>query len=142
MLTPVGPDTRGILHPEAGLRRFRLRTFAPSPCVARLVERYWVADWDLRGCEPYVQQVLLQPVANVCFEAGGASVHGVITGQTSHRLEGQGRVVGVTFRPGGFRPFLSHPMSVLTDSVRSMTDVFGSAGNALERAVSSTSWVR
>lgn len=138
MLTTVGPDTRGILHPEAGLSRFRLTNFAPSPGVARLVERYWVADWDLRGYEPHVQHVLPQPVANVCFEADRASVHGVITGQTSHRLEGQGRVVGITFRPGGFRPFLSHPMSVLTDSVRSMIDVFGTAGDALERAVSST----
>lgn len=138
MLATVDPDTRGILHPEAGLRRFRLTNFTPSPALARFVEHYWVAAWDLRGSEPYVQHVLPHPVANVCFEAGGASVHGVITGQTSHRIEGQGRVVGITFRPGGFRPFLNHSMSDLTDKVRSMTDVFGADGDALERAVSLT----
>ncbi len=134
----IGSDTRGILHPEVGLRRFTLTNFAPSPAVARLVERYWVAAWDLRGGVPHVQNVLPHPVANVCFEATGASVHGVITGQTTHRLEGQGRAVGITFRPGGFRPYIDHSMSVLTDKVRSMRDVFGAEGDALERAVAAT----
>jgi len=43
MLTAVDPDTRGIVHPGVGLRHFRLTTFAPSPAVARVVERYWVS---------------------------------------------------------------------------------------------------
>jgi AraC-like DNA-binding protein len=138
VLTTVASDTRGIVHPEVGLRRFELTNFAPSPGVARLVERYWVAAWDLRGHEPHVQRVLPHPVANVCFESTGASVHGVITGQTIHRLEGQGRAVGITFRPGGFRPYIDHPMSVLTDRVRSMRDVFGQEGEALEQGVAAT----
>ncbi len=136
MLTAVDPDTRGIVHPDVGLRHFRLTTFAPSPAVARVVERYWVSEWDLGAGESYVQRVLPHPVANVCFEASGASVHGVITGQTSHRLEAKGRAVGITFRPGGFRPYLDHSMSSITNSVRSISDVFGEEGDALEHAVS------
>ncbi len=36
------------------------------------------------------------------------------------------------FRPGGFQPFLGLPVSILTDRVRSLDEVFGPAGARLE----------
>lgn len=123
MVRPVAEDARGIIAPDAGLRRFRLTRHAPSEPVARFVDRYWAATWDLD--EPYTQRVLSHPVVNVVFGYGPAAVSGVTTRVTSRRLEGAGRVLGVMFRPAGFRPFLGGPMSTITDRVLPVAEVFG-----------------
>ncbi|MGH8932644.1 MAG: hypothetical protein ACRDZO_18965 [Egibacteraceae bacterium] len=57
MVVPVEDDARGIIAPVAGLARFRLDRHAPSAAVARFVDRYWVATWDLSREGPYTQRV-------------------------------------------------------------------------------------
>jgi AraC-like DNA-binding protein len=54
-----------------------------------------------------------------------AAVHGVARGHVYRVLEGQGRVFGVAFRPGCFRPFLGSPVSAITDRSVAATRVFG-----------------
>jgi AraC-like DNA-binding protein len=56
-------------------------------------------------------------------------------GRFTEVLTGTGRVVGVRFRPTGFRPFLGAPVSTLTDRVRPVEAVFGADGGALAAAV-------
>lgn len=125
MVRPVAEDARGIIAPDAGLRRFRLTRHAPSGRVARFVDRYWVVTWDLD--EPYTQQVLAHPVVNVVFGHGPTTVNGVTTRMTRRTLEGAGRALGVMFRPAGFRPFLGRAMSTITDRVLPAAEVFGSS---------------
>jgi len=122
VVEPVERDSRGILRPRAGLRRFELSRFPPSPGVGRFVDRYWLVSWDL--AEPYEQHVLVHPVVNVVFEASGATVHGVRTERFTRRLTERGRALGVMFRPGGFRPFSGCAMSEITDTVSSVADGF------------------
>ncbi|MEE2053663.1 DUF6597 domain-containing transcriptional factor [Nocardiopsis tropica] len=121
---PVERDARGIIDPGTGLTRFRLDRYAPSAPVARFVDRYWVASWDLSGREPYTQRVLAHPVVNVVFTAGGAAVHGPTTKVTRRRLEGEGWALGVMFRPAGFRPLLGRPMSGIVDASLPVSEVF------------------
>jgi len=121
---PVERDARGIIDPETGLTRFRLDRYAPSASVARFVDRYWVASWDLTGREPYTQRVLAHPVVNVVFTGGAATVHGPATEVTPRRLEGEGWALGVMFRPAGFRPFLGRPMSGIVDTALPVSEVF------------------
>ena len=99
VVRPVREDARGIVAPEAGLAHFRLDRYPPSPAVARFVDRYWVASWDLRGRPPYTQQVLAHPVVNVVFTGGTALVHGVKSKIDSRTLREAGWALGVMFRP-------------------------------------------
>ncbi|PSK95480.1 AraC family transcriptional regulator [Murinocardiopsis flavida] len=119
-------DARGIIDAEAGLRRFRLDRFPPSSPAARFVDRYWVSTWDLAA--PYVQRVFSHPVVNVVFEPGG-TVHGPTTRVSNQVLEGAGRVLGVMFRPAGFRPFLGAAMSGIVDGTLDLSAVFDGAAD-------------
>ncbi|PDP87052.1 AraC family transcriptional regulator [Glycomyces fuscus] len=121
-------DARGILDPAAGLARFRLDRHAPSERVARFVDRYWLASWNLADREPYTQRVLAHPVVNLVFADGTATVHGPTTEVTERRLEGRGWGLGVMFRPAGFRPFLGGPMNTIVDSRLPASEVFGAEG--------------
>lgn len=116
--------TRGILKPAAVERKFHLARPLPSPDLAAFVEHYWIVSWDLRGQEPHAQETLPYPCAHLVFEAGNTHIFGVMTGKFTRVLEGQGRVLGVKFRPAGFYPFLGHPMSQITDHAARFEDVF------------------
>ena len=125
MVEPVEKDTRGIVRPAAGLRKFRLDRFEPSPEVARFVDRYWLSTWHLPPGEEHAQRVLVHPVINIVFnaDAGQMLVSGVQRRTHTQVLRGHGSALGVMFRPGGFRPFLGQPVSTLTDKVLPLVDV-------------------
>jgi len=133
VVRPVREDARGIVAPEAGLAHFRLDRYPPSPAVARFVDRYWVASWDLLGRPPYTQQVLAHPVVNVVFTGGTALVHGVKSKIDSRTLREAGWALGVMFRPAGFRPFLGRTASAITDRVIPLAELFGPPAAELSR---------
>lgn len=127
-------DTRGILHPAAGLARFRMRRRAVAEPLAPYAQHYWLIDWSLR--EPYEQHVVSHPTVNLVFQTlGPPVVSGVSRGLFSVKLEGTGRVVGAQFQPGGFRPFLGGPVSALTDRQVPAREVFGPEADRTAEAV-------
>ena len=130
-------DARGIVAPDAGMQRFRLERFPPSPGVGRMVDRYWVVTWDLRGQPSHTQHVFAHPVVNVSFQDGGPGVvNGVSTVRSSRTLSGEGRVLGIMFRPAGFRPLLGRAMSTIRDATLPWAAVVGAAAaDELARAV-------
>ncbi|WP_262283417.1 AraC family transcriptional regulator [Micromonospora sp. MA102] len=110
-------DTRGILDPGLLQRRVRFRRRLPAPALRPWVEHYWLIDWALT--EPFDQRLVPHPAVNVVFQVqAGEPEHGEIagvdTGLFTVTLHGTGRVTGVQFRPGGFRPFWRRPVSELT----------------------------
>ncbi|MGA4840332.1 DUF6597 domain-containing transcriptional factor [Streptomyces sp. G45] len=101
-------DTRGIVDASGLMRHVRFRRHAPAGPLRPYLEHYWLIDWDLP--EPYVSHVVPHPSVNVVFQLLGdaepfAEVAGVGLGLFRKELAGRGRVCGVQFRPGGFRPF-------------------------------------
>ncbi|MFG2105966.1 DUF6597 domain-containing transcriptional factor [Micromonospora chersina] len=89
----------------------------PAPALRPWVEHYWLIDWALT--DPFDQRIVPHPAVNVVFQAqAGEAEHGEIagvdTGLFTVSLHGTGRVTGVQFRPGGFRPFWGRPMAELT----------------------------
>lgn len=131
-----GPeDTRGILNPSEGFRRFTLERQPPRAELAPWVDLHWTVNWQLAPGERYDQEVLPHPAVQVAFEAHGASVHGVGTRRFVARLEGAGRVLGVKFLPGAFAAFSARPMADLVDRVLCLADVFGGEADALARRV-------
>ncbi len=125
-------DTRGIVEAPGLLARVRFRRRAAAVPLRRWVEHYWLIDWEL--AEPYVSQVVPHPCVNVVLERRGAAglapdtglVAGIGTGLFTTKLEGAGRVCGVQFRPGGFRPFLTppRPLSAFTGQQLPLARVF------------------
>jgi AraC-like DNA-binding protein len=97
----------------------------PAQDLAPLVSGYWAAEWDLRGQEPYRQKIVPYPAVQLTFRAGEALVRGPERGHIVRVLEGRGRVFGVTFRPGCFRPFLGASVSTITGCARPAPAVFG-----------------
>ncbi|MFD5898729.1 DUF6597 domain-containing transcriptional factor [Streptomyces sp. NPDC060366] len=101
-------DTRGIVDASGLFARADFRRRLPAPELRRYVELYWLIDWDLS--EPYASHVVPHPSVNVVFQRFGAAppwgeVAGIGLELFTQKLEGRGRVCGVKFRPGGFRPF-------------------------------------
>lgn len=116
-------DDRGL---RGGWTTFqRHRFLEPGPDLAPFVERYWAVTWDLRGQAPYRQLVVGYPNVHLTFVDGVARVHGVARGHVVRELAGLGRVFGVAFRPGCFRPFLRSPVSGLTDRSVRAGDLLG-----------------
>jgi AraC-like DNA-binding protein len=127
---------RGILRHRTALERFHVDRRAPSPDLEAIADYVWVLTWDLRGREPHTQRVLSHPSVNLTFTTGGrARVVGVVRGVFSETIEGRGRVVGVRFRPGGFRPFLDGPVSGITDRFTPVEEIFGPEARAVADAI-------
>ncbi|QIP85271.1 AraC family transcriptional regulator [Streptomyces sp. Tu 2975] len=106
----TGPrrDTRGIVEARELFARVRFRRREPAPDLRPYLEHYWLIDWDLT--EPYASNVVPHPSVNVVFQRyddapAHAEVAGIGLELFTHKLAGLGRVCGVQFRPGGFRPF-------------------------------------
>jgi AraC-like DNA-binding protein len=120
-------SARGILNPRMAEQQFSLSRHGPSRDLAAFIERYWLIRWDLRGRPPHTQATLPYPCVNIVFEQEGARVWGVCSRKFEKVLEGQGSVVGIKMRPGGFRPFVDFPIRALTDGSRSLRECFAQA---------------
>ncbi|MFI1187101.1 DUF6597 domain-containing transcriptional factor [Streptomyces californicus] len=117
-------DTRGIVDAPDLFAHVRFRRREPAAALRPYLEHYWLIDWDL--AEPYAAHVVPHPSVNLVFQryeagdtprdrTGHAEVAGVARGLFTRKLAGRGRVCGVQFRPGGFRPFApEHAVAGLT----------------------------
>jgi AraC-like DNA-binding protein len=107
--------------------RFQRHGFLPAADdLAPVVARYWWACWDLRGQPDYRQLIVPYPSVQLTFPTGAPPlVRGVYSGRIQRTLSGAGGVLGVTFRPGVFRRFLTTPVAALTDRALPATAVFG-----------------
>ena len=115
----------GVLHAGTAATRFTLTRYPPPADLALFVDFCWVVRWDLSGQPPHEQAILPHPNVNLGFEAAGAAVYGVDRKLFTRCLAGAGKVLGVRFRPGGFRPFHSKPIVSLNDRVVPATQIFG-----------------
>lgn len=133
-------DTRGIVDPSGLLNRVRFRRHEPAEPLRRYVEWYWLIDWDLPA--PYASHIVPHPAVNLTFqwdETEGepyAEVNGVALGLYTRKLTGRGRVCGVKFRPGGFRPYAPEaPVSRWTGRALPAEEVFPAATADTARAI-------
>ncbi|MFF3762835.1 DUF6597 domain-containing transcriptional factor [Streptomyces sp. NPDC001922] len=129
-------DTRGIMDAPELLRRVRFRRREPAGPLRPYLEHYWLIDWDLP--EPYASHVVPHPSVNVVFQQYGdqegfGELSGIGQELSTHKLEGVGRVCGVQFRPGGFRPFApGPPVSWWTGRRLPLTEAFPDTAGAAE----------
>ena len=100
----------------------RVEYRAPGPDLAMWVARFWVVEWAYD--RPYRQLVVPYPNVHLSCHNGHAHINGVSSGHGTKELDGVGRVFGVAFRPGRFRPFLGRAVSSITDEDVPMAEVF------------------
>lgn len=97
----------GIVNARLASTKFSLTRHPPSPSLRPFVDHLWLLRWDLTGQPPYEQVVLPNLAVNVTFFRGAAGVFGPSKRPFRYILEGAEQGIGVRFRPGGFRTFLS-----------------------------------
>ena len=119
----------GVLHAKTAAARFTLTRYPPPAGLAPFVDFCWVIRWDLRGQSPHEQAILPHPNVNLAFEATGAAVFGVDRKIFTRVLSGQGKALGIRFRPGGFRPFYGKPVFTLNDRVVAAHRILGQAAD-------------
>ena len=115
----------GVLHAETAATRFTLSRHLPPDDLAPFLDYWWVVRWDLRGQPPHEQAILPHPNVTLALEASGAGVFGVDRSIFTRRLTGEGKALGVRFRPGGFHPFYRRSIATLNDRVVPARQVFG-----------------
>ena len=125
-------STKGILVPGALDKKFNLYRHPPANDLSFFVEHYWIVKWDLRGEKPYESETLPYPSVNAVIEKGRSGIWGVVTGRFTRRLEGDGRAFAIKFKPGAFHPFITGPISNLTDKIFSFGELFGKDGERFE----------
>jgi AraC-like DNA-binding protein len=126
--SPVGSgsNTRGIVDPGTGFTRFQLTRHEPRLAPGWAVDRYWVVRWNLPPGAWHDQRIVPHPAVHLVFDdAGEAMVQAITADEFVRRLEGRGHVVGVKFRPAGFRPFLGAAVSSIAGQRRPAAGILG-----------------
>ena len=125
MPTTSPTDNHGLVRPWEHGRSFHLEALPPSPQLERVVDRHWIVRWDLRGREPFQQEVLPHPSVNLVIEPHGSWVWGVPTTRDVRLLRGEGWAVGTKFKPGAFTALTGIEASSITDGRVSLKAAFG-----------------
>ena len=128
-------NPQGLLHRTESEKLFHLSRYVPDEPLDVFLEHYWIVRWDLSDREPYVQENLPHPSVHMVFEPGASNIYGVVTGKFTRRLVGKGKVLGIKFRPGGFRAFLRAPVASITNRIIPIESVFSVDAHALEARV-------
>ncbi len=126
---------RGILRHDWNEQQVVLGRFEPTDWAAPCVEYFWSARWDLSGHPPRIEESLPHPCVHLVLERGDSNVFGVMRKRFVRELSGAGQVFGIKFRPGGFAPLVTWPVSDITDLQLPVSEVFGADAERLEQQV-------
>jgi AraC-like DNA-binding protein len=130
---PEAGRPRGVLRPAPADGRMRHARRKPPIDLQPWIQHFWSVSWDLCGCEPFLQETLPHPNVHIVFDRAGSHVAGVHTARFSTTLEGESRVFGIKFRPGGFRPFLGASVGTLANRMVPVEQIFGASAGASAR---------
>jgi AraC-like DNA-binding protein len=117
-------EPRGRLDP-AGFARHVQFTTTPPPVDLRLfVEHFWTVRWDVAEGTYESAEVMHRPYVDLFVSAGESGIQGTFRGKRIYPASGSGRIVGVRFRPGGFKAFWPGRMSDLQDRNAQLSEAF------------------
>lgn len=125
-----------MLRPGDAPGTFAHERRAPAADLAGFIEHFWYVAWDVPA--PVTREVLSHPSVHLTLSREvGSVVTGVPRGRYTRALAGAGRVFGIKFRPGAFRPLVGFPIAQLTDRTLPLADVLGARAGELDAAVTS-----
>jgi AraC-like DNA-binding protein len=132
---PEAGRPRGVLRPPPAEGRLRHARRRPPANLESWIQHFWSVAWDLRGCEPFLQETLPHPNVHIVFEHRRCRIAGVHTARFSTTLQGESRVFGIKFRAGGFRPFLGTSVGTLANRMVPLEQVFGASAQQWGRTM-------
>ncbi|MFE6614322.1 DUF6597 domain-containing transcriptional factor [Amycolatopsis sp. NPDC057786] len=118
--------------------KFSLVRHRPTPALRPFVDHHWVLRWDLSGRPPHEQVVLPNLAVNVTFFRDAAGAFGPGKRPFRYTVAGTDHGIGVRFRPGAFRAFLTGPVSMISGGSVPLTDLFPGAGSVTESVRNAT----
>ena len=128
---PAPPyEPRGRLDPAGFARHVQFTTTPPPPDLAQFVEHFWVIRWDVADGTYQSAEVMHRPYVDLFAAADQSGIQGTFRGKRIYPATGTGRIVGVRFRPGGFKGFWPGRMSDLQDRNGALTEAFPNADGA------------
>lgn len=104
---------------------FRVDRVPASADLSALVERHWLVSWDLPPGRHASVTLLPHPCVNVVHDRGTVAIAGVGSERFTYPYSGRGRVFGVKFRPGAFRPVYGRSVAELTDQTIPLATLWG-----------------
>lgn len=117
-------EARGRLDP-AGFARHVQFAMTPPPADLRLfVEHFWTVRWDVAKGTYESAEVMHRPYVDLFVSAEESGIQGTFRGKRIYLANGSGRIVGVRFRPGGFKAFWPGRMSDLQDRNAELSEAF------------------
>ncbi|TCP52612.1 AraC-like DNA-binding protein [Tumebacillus sp. BK434] len=123
----------GVLKLADSQSQFSLTRHLPAEPLRPFVKHYWIVRWDLRGREPFCQDVVPNPCVNLVIEPGQTAIYGASTRKFTKYLSGRGLVFGVKFHPGGFYPFYKRSVAELSERPLPPHEVFDVDSALLEQ---------
>ncbi|MGF7229384.1 MAG: DUF6597 domain-containing transcriptional factor [Candidatus Saccharibacteria bacterium] len=116
-------STKGILA-STSTGHYTLKRYEPSKDLAHFIECFWIVRWDLKDGESFDTEILPFPNVNIAITSDTQEVTGIVTGKFTYTLRGNGTVLGVMFKPGGFYPFYRKPIDRLTNQTVKLGTLF------------------
>lgn len=139
---PAPIDTGGPLRPVRGVVSarpddgpFEHRRIAPHAALVDLIEHYWYVRWERGGLPAHTAQTLPHPCVHWTFEHGQARIGGVHSRMWTRELGARGEVLGIKFRPAGFRPWFGRPLHLLRDRELPADQVLGALASRMTDAI-------
>ncbi len=128
----------GIVNAREASAKFGLVRHRPSPELRPFVDHHWVLRWDLNGRPAHEQVVLPNLAVNVTFFRDAAGAFGPGKRPFRYLVEGKDHGIGVRFRPGAFRTFLTGPVTMISGRSVPLTDLFPEAAGVTESVRNAT----
>jgi len=104
-----------VLRPDIADPLIDVKRVRPRESLRPFVDYLWLVRWTITA--EHRQQVLPQPKIHLAAEKGRLLVHGVSREPFFRTFTTSGHVIGVAFRPGGFRPFLRSSVGAIEGRV-------------------------
>lgn len=108
-------DLKAIVDLENLSKKTVFKRYEPSEDVKDIIELFWSVSWDLPSGEIIEQKILPNPHVNIVHYGDGTYVEGVVKSYFNYHLEGQGEILGVKFKIGGFKSMASISAAELTN---------------------------
>ncbi len=114
---------KGVLATEAQ-KHMTLKRYLPSPELAHFIEHFWIVRWNIEDGKSFDTEIISSPSVNISITSESAVITGLVTGKFTYTIKGDGAVLGVKFKPGGFFPFYKKPVDRLTNQTLPLSTLY------------------
>jgi len=122
-------EPRGRLDPTGFERHVIFHTYLPPADLTPLIEHFWTLRWDQAEKTYYSEEVMHRPYVDAFFSKNESGIQGTFRGKRTYVAAGNGRIIGIRFRPGAFHALWDGSMADLQDRILDLQLVFPQIDN-------------